>query len=64
MKKYPQECTPYHNKMVFLYAEHSSDKLLYFLKRADGYDQTAALKFCEQRDLTKEMAYLMGRLMS
>lgn len=46
--------------MVFLYAEHSPEHLLAFLKKADGYDQSAAVKFCEERELTKEKVYLLG----
>lgn len=51
----------YHNNMVYLYAEHSPQDLLRFLKTADGYDQNAAIKFCEQRELTKEKVYLLGK---
>ncbi|XP_067939569.1 vacuolar protein sorting-associated protein 41 homolog [Watersipora subatra] len=61
-KKMPDECSTYHNTMVFLYAEHSPKELLAFLKKADGYDQSAAVKFCEQRELTKEKVYLLGKM--
>jgi len=62
IKRYPYECTSYHNKMVYLYAEHSPKNLLSFLKRADGYDQAAAVKFCDERELLKEKVYLQGKL--
>lgn len=61
-QRYPDECTRYHTKMVYLYAEYDQKKLLPFLKRADGYDQSAAMKFCEQRDLVRERVFLLGKL--
>lgn len=47
--------------MVYLYTEFDRRNLLTFLKKADGYDQTAAMQFCDKRDLMEEKIYLLGR---
>lgn len=63
MNRYPYECTSYHTKMVELYATYKRERLLPFLKRADGYDLTTAMKFCEEQELEREQIYLLGMLL-
>lgn len=60
MNQYLYECTSYHTKMIGLYATYKREQLLPFLKETDGYDLTAAITFCEERRLEKELIYLIG----
>ncbi|XP_071478787.1 vacuolar protein sorting-associated protein 41 homolog [Diadema antillarum] len=52
----------FHAMQVELYAEFDRERLLPFLKTSNYYPLQQALDQCEQRNFTKEMVFLLGRM--
>ena len=52
----------HHDTLVGLYARHSPDKLLSFLKMSNHYSLEAALTICQELERVHEMVFLLARM--
>jgi hypothetical protein len=52
----------FHNMQLELYADHSPQLLLPFLRKSSEYSPDVAFKLCKAREFVPEQVYLLGRL--
>ena len=52
----------YHNVQIELYADHSPQLLLPFLRKSSEYSPDVAFKLCKAREFLPEQVFLLGRL--
>jgi hypothetical protein len=52
----------FHNMQLELYADHSPQLLLPFLRKSSDYSPDVAFKLCKAREFVPEQVYLLGRL--
>lgn len=62
LKKAPQLCAPFADLQIELYAEFNQSRLLEYLRGTSYYSFDKALQVCQDRDLVREMVYVLGRM--